>query len=365
MPYSRSPHFLNVLSRPTPALLRRLLSLSTALTLLGGPLLSARAQETPVPSWCVSVWYPSSEHPGGYESILSNLDVIDEVNPFWYAANADGTLLVHAGAEDAEKLAAWRAAGLLVVPTIANASPLAISDPQTRARHIEHIVALVQRMDYDGIDIDYEEFPLSTRDDFSLFIETLAERLHAGGRLLSIAVHAKTGDAPAWEGAAAQDWARLAAAVDIFRIMTYDYHSRASRDPGPIGPPGWAADVLAYAATVTDLSKVRLGLHFYGYRWQRGSVAPVTWESVQRAVTAYGLAVQRDPDSQEAWVTIAQRGLPKQTIYVADAGALDYKLSWLLAQFPDLGGVAIWGLGGEDPANWDILRRYERGPCAR
>lgn len=359
MPDSRSARRLRLLSNPTPALLVSLLALFSA------PLQDAQTQDTPARSWCVSVWYPSSEHPGGYDSILNNLDVIDEVNPFWYAANADGTLLVHTGAEDAEKLAAWRAAGLRIVPTIANASPLAISDPQTRAQHIEHIVALVTRMGYDGIDIDYEEFPLSTRDDFSLFIETLGERLHANGRLLSIAVHAKTTDRPSWEGAAAQDWARLAAAVDVFRIMTYDYHSRASREPGPIGPPEWAADVLAYAATVTDLSKVRLGLHFYGYRWQRGSVAPVTWESVQRAVSAYNLTLERDPASQEAWVTIAQRGLPKQTIYVADAVALDDKLCRLLAQFPDLGGVAIWGLGGEDPANWDILRRYEHSPCAR
>lgn len=359
MPNSRSARLLRLLSNPTPALLVSLLAL------LSAPLQDTQAQDTPARSWCVSVWYPSSEHPGGYDSILNNLDVIDEVNPFWYAANADGTLLVHAGAEDAEKLAAWRAAGLRVVPTIANASPLAISDPQTRAYHVDAIVALVTRMGYDGIDIDYEEFPLSTRDDFSLFIETLGERLHANGRLLSIAVHAKTTDRPSWEGATAQDWARLAAAVDVFRIMTYDYHSRASREPGPIGPLEWAADVLAYAATITDLSKVRLGLHFYGYRWQRGSVAPVTWESVQRAVSAYNLTVERDPASQEAWVTIAQRGLPKQTIYVADAVALDYKLSRLLAQFPDLGGAAIWGLGGEDPANWDILRRYERGPCAR
>ncbi len=357
MPNSRSARLLRLLSSPTPALLVPLLAL------LGTPLQDAQAQDTPARSWCVSVWYPSSEHPGGYDSILNNLDVIDEVNPFWYAANADGTLLQHPGAEDAEKLRAWREAGLRIVPTIANASPLAISDPQTRAHHVDAIVALVTRMGYDGIDIDYEEFPLSTRDDFSLFIETLGERLHADGRLLSIAVHAKTEDFPTWEGAAAQDWARLAAVVDIFRIMTYDYHSRASQQPGPIGPPDWAAEVLAYAATVTDLAKVRLGLHFYGYRWQRGGATPITWESVQRAITAYGLTVQRDPVGQEAWVTIAQRGLPKQTIFVADAVALDNKLARLLAQFPTLGGVAIWGLGGEDPANWDILRRYERGPC--
>lgn len=320
-------------------------------------------QTQPPESWCVSVWYPSSEHPAGLDSITAHSDVIDEVNPFWYAAAADGTIALHPGAEDADKLAAWRAAGLLILPTIANASPLAISDLQTRAAHIAQIVVLVERMDYDGIDIDYEEFPLSTRDAFSDFIESLAEQLHANGRLLSIAVHAKTTDNPGWEGAAAQDWARLAPAVDIFRIMTYDYHSRASRDPGPIGPPGWSSEVLAYAATVTDLGKVRLGLHFYGYRWQRGSVATVTWESMQRSVESFGLTVVRDPADMEAWLYLKTTGLPAQTIYAADSVGLAHKLDLVLSTYPELGGVAIWGLGGEDPANWDVLRQVRPAEC--
>ncbi|MCD4686407.1 MAG: hypothetical protein K8S97_10770, partial [Anaerolineae bacterium] len=176
----------------------------------------AQNDDTPV-AWCVSVWYPSSDHPGGYNSLLAHTDSIDEVNPFWYGAAPDGSLLVYTGAEDAEKLAVWDDAGLLVLPTIANASPIAILEPDTRAVHVATIVDLVLRMDYAGIDIDYEGFPLNTRDPFSEFVEALADALHAEGRLLSVTVHAKTTDLAAYESAAAQDWARITAATDIFR----------------------------------------------------------------------------------------------------------------------------------------------------
>ena len=314
-------------------------------------------------SWCVSVWYPSSEHAEGYSALMRNVDALDEVNPFWYSAAPDGTLIAAPAAEDPEKLAAWREAGLLIVPTIANAVPQVLHT-ETRPTHIANIVALVERMDYDGIDIDYEAFPRTTRDDFSAFIEALSAELHARGRLLSIAVHAKTSDVGLWEGAAAQDWARLAAAVDVFRIMTYDYHHRASAKAGPIGPPHWAAEVLAYANSVTNLSKVRLGLHFYGYRWQRGQAATFTWESFQRTVIAYGLTVMRDPADMEAYVQFKAPGLPAQTIYVADAAGLAYKLDMLLSAYPELGGVAIWGVGGEDPALWSVLRARRTGACA-
>jgi spore germination protein len=313
-------------------------------------------------SWCVSVWYPSSEHPAGLDSIINNLDVIHEVNPFWYTARADGTIDLFEGAEDADKLAAWRDAGLLIVPTIANASPFAIAD-EARDQNINAIIEIVERMDYDGIDIDYESFPLWTRDDFSLFIETLAERLHANGRMISVTVHAKTADQSPYEGAAAQDWARLAPAADVFKIMTYDYSNPNKREPGPIGPPLWSSDVLAYAATVTDLSKVRLGLHFYGYRWQRSDVASITWEGAQRAIESYNLTIERNPADMEAWFQLKVPGLPAQTYYVADAAGLEYKLGMILTNFPDLGGVAIWGLGGEDPANWDVLRDYQQSGC--
>ncbi len=341
------------------------LLLAFILTCLVLPITPITAQDdvTDTPDWCVSVWYPSSEEPTGYASIMDNTDVIHEVNPFWYGPALDGTLFTFATAEDEEKLAEWREADLLVVPTIATTGASAmIEDPEIREFHIAQIVELVERMDYDGIDIDYEGYALHTRDDFSIFIENLADALHANDRILSMAVHAKTTDVAQYDAATAQDWARLTLAVDIFRIMTYDYHNRAST-AGPIAPLPWVNDVLAYAATLTDLGKVRLGLHFYGYSWRRGNVvAVITWETVQRWVTSFDLEITRDPADQEASLILDVTGLPKQTIYVADAENLQFKLDTLRATYPDLGGVAIWGLGGEDPAQWDVLREIT-GEC--
>lgn len=323
----------------------------------------ALAQDsTPAPSWCVSVWYPSSEHPGGFESVLGNGDMIHEINPFWYTPKADGTLIAQPEAEDETELAAMREAGFVIMPAIFSGISMMIEDETTRGRHIDEIVALVERMDYDGIDIDYEGFGLHTREPFSIFIEDLADTLHERGKLLSIAVHPKTADVAAWDAATAQDWTRIAPAVDIFRIMTYDYHSR-NEPPGPIGPASWAANVLAYVESVTDLSKVRLGVHFYGYSWQRGTppATATTWEATQRLIEAFSPELQRD--DMELFIDYKVPGLPRQTIYVADAIGIEYKLSTILEDYPALGGIAIWGIGGEDPENWSVLRDLDSGRC--
>lgn len=344
---------------------RTLLLLLPLLTL---PLWAAGGQDTtPQPiaaSWCVSVWFPSSEHPGGYDSLLNHLDTIDLVNPFWYTPLPDGSLQAVNDAEDADKLAAWRAAGKPVLPAIFASQSVMIETLELRETHAAAIVALVERMDYDGIDIDYEGFGSHTREPFSLFIETLSAALHANGRLLSVTVHPKTSDTGTWQAQAAQDWTRLAPAADIFNIMTYDYTSR-NEPPGPISPLNWVLDVLAYAQTVTDLGKVRMGLHFYGYAWQRGSppAQAVTWEGTMRWVEPLGAEVQRDPANMEAFVSVKPRGLPRQDVYFADAAGVRYKLEQVLSLYPTLGGAAIWGIGGEDPANWDVLRELRPADC--
>jgi spore germination protein len=331
------------------------------------PLWATQAQETlpePESSFCVSVWFPSSEHPDGYASLSDRLDMIDVINPFWYAPLPDGRLQAVNNAEDEAKLAAWREAGKPVLPSIFTSVSGVIETEELRAVHIDEIVALVEQMDYDGIDIDYEGFARHTREPFALFIEALSQALHANDRLLSVTVHPKTSDEGTWESQAAQDWARLAPAADIFNIMTYDYTSR-NRPPGPIAPTPWVLDVLAYADQVTDLSKVRLGLPFYAYLWQRGTppAQAGTWEGVMRWAGPLGAEIERDPVDMEAFVRIKPPGLPLQVAYFADAASLRFKMEQVHALYPDLGGIAIWGIGGEDPANWEVLHTLRPADC--
>lgn len=342
-----------------------LLILIVGLMMVGGVV--AQDSNPPVDSegtgLCVSAWYyPTATFPGAMDSVMGNLDVMDEINPFWYSPMDDGSILALPGSEDAEALTAWREAGLLILPAIFTGISTAIQDEATRAAHVEAIRDLVERMDYDGIDIDYEGFAAETREPFADFIEQLSAGLHEDGRMLSVTVHAKATDAGSWGGAAAQDWERLAPAADVFRIMTYDYTNR-NEPPGPIAPVAWVMDVLAYAESVTDLSKVRMGLPFYGYSWQRGNppATTVTWSSIQNWLENLGAEIVRDPADMEAFIDFKLQGLPRQNIYIADPEGLAFKLDQVLATYPTLSGVSIWGVGGEHPGLWDTLREYGAG----
>lgn len=315
--------------------------------------------QAPADSWCVAVWYPSSEHPGGADSILANSDVIDIVHPFWYTPDAGGKLLDKSGDAATGQVSRWQAAGLLVMPSIF-AGHWGYLSPELRPAHVAGILELVEANDYDGIDIDYEMFALETREVFSTFVEELAAGLHERGRLLAVTVHAKTVDRSPFPSAAAQDWVRLAAAADIFNLMTYDYTNR-NEPPGPVASIPWTEDVVEYALSTTTADKVRVGLPFYGYSWRRGRppATATTWEAAERMVTQFKLEPARDPEGQELAIELDVTGLPRQNLYVSDALTTAARLEAL----PTIGGVAIWGLGGEDPANWQVLRDERPAAC--
>src|SRR5690606_39784886 len=86
-------------------------------------------------SWCVAVWHPASEHPGGAQSIAENLDVIDVVHPFWFTPDATGNLLDRSGTNAAEQVSTWQEAGVLVLPSVFSGHAGYLSD-DLRPAHV-------------------------------------------------------------------------------------------------------------------------------------------------------------------------------------------------------------------------------------
>ncbi|HDQ72497.1 MAG TPA: glycoside hydrolase [Chloroflexi bacterium] len=319
----------------------------------------------------VAAWMPTSwDSARARASWDAHRAYIDELSPVWYQLDpsGDGSILPYAGARDATLIAEAHGQSTLVIPLINNASnagfdagsvSAVIHDPARRAAHIRVLVEETLTYDYDGIDIDYEG--LNGHDDreaFSLFIEELSAALHAQGKLLSIAVHAKTGEPGGWSGPQAQDWTRIGAAVDRFRVMTYDYHWSGG-EPGPIAPVWWMEDVIAFAVSVVPPNRVYVGIHFYGRAWGESASTSLTWEGAQDLIAAHDVSPQWKSTETwrlavaEPWFAYTDVAGAHHTVWYANGASVAARLK--LVQKYGLGGVAIWRLGGEDPANWSSI----------
>lgn len=318
----------------------------------------------------VAAWLPTSwDTERARASWLANRHLIDEISPVWYQidASGNGSINRYGGACDAALVAEAHAGGTLVLPLINNAyngsfDPAPVStvlhDPALRAAHVAVLVNEVIACGYDGIDVDYESLDgVADREVFSLLIEELAAALHAQGRLLSVAVHPKTAEPGSWAGPQAQDWARIGAAADRLRVMTYGYHWQGS-GPGPIAPLFWIEDVASFASRQVEPHKVYLGVHLYALDWSEGGATARTWEGVQELATATGAQRQWSDSAgwwqpvAEPWLVYAEGGVQHEVWY-ADGESVAARAS--VARRYGLGGVALWRLGGEDPASWTAL----------
>ena len=320
----------------------------------------------------VAVWMPSSwDSSRARASWEANHAHIQEISPVWYQLDpsGDGSIIAYAGARDGGLVAEAHADGVLVIPLINNhyegtgfdAAPVStmLHDPARRTAHVQVLVNEILVHDYDGIDIDYESLSGSEdREPFSLFVEELAAALDAHGKLLSVAIHPKTAEPGPWSGPQAQDWARIGAAADRFRVMTYAYHWSES-DPGPIAPLWWMEDVIDLTTTTVPPAKVYVGIHLYGHDWSGSTATSLTWESVQQIIEAHGATRQwqeaegwRQPVA-EPWFIYTDDAGQQHEVWYADGESVAARIE-LVSRY-GLGGIAMWRLGGEDPAIWSAI----------
>jgi spore germination protein len=303
----------------------------------------------------VSVWVPPWIS-GALTTIQTNGGAIDESNPVWYSWNADTSIAKNWNAENST----WRAAmtGSSLVPTIQNVvdksftasgAVTMLSTVESREQHAAAITSLVIQNAYDGIDIDYERVPTTSRANFTAFITTLATKLHAAGKTLSVTVYPKTSDSQNWNGPGSQDWAALGRVADTVKIMAYDYHWSTSA-AGTITPLDWLDAVTTYAKTAIPHSKIFIALPWYGYNWVGSTGTGVSYATAMQTAQNNGATITRDAHG-EATYSYADR-----TVFFQDAYSYSKKLDLLKAKHSTIGGVAHWAAGQEDPAIWNVIR---------
>jgi spore germination protein YaaH len=304
---------------------------------------------------------------GGTDTVLSHRQDFNEVSPWIYGLSGSGQIEIQYPPSQPQVMAdigRIRAAGLRVVPTIANMSggqwayqPVArmLHDPALMNAHIASIVTLADKQNYAGIDIDYEGLHAGDREAFSTFITRLATALHAHGKILSVAVFAKTTDAGYGGQNVAQSYSVIGRAADQVRVMGYDYHWNTS-PAGPIAPVGWVRSVLGYARTQIPPSKIILGIPLYGYDWVGDHGADLTWQQAVQLAAAHNAAVQYDSASQAPWFSYTDSAGRTHQVWFENPESSAAKFA--IAKDAGIGGIFLWMYGDEAPATWPQLHHY-------
>jgi spore germination protein len=303
----------------------------------------------------------------GPNILATNPGTFNEVSPWIYGLALNGQIVPQTppgrSGEITSGIAQLRKMGIPLIPSIANRTngqwtyePVAniLHDRAAMTRHINDIVALVQRENYDGIDIDYEDLPATDRQAFTTFVTDLASALHYKGKLLTIAVFAKTSDAGDDQRNAGQDYAAIGAAADEVRLMAYDYHWSGST-AGSVAPIPWVRDALAYAKTQVPPEKIVLGIALSGYDWVGDQAEVVTWIQCYGRAQKYHATTQWDRLSQSPSFKYTDEQGRQHEVWFENADSMAFKLQAVKAA--GIRGVYLWMISSEDDRSWATLRK--------
>ncbi len=295
-----------------------------------------------------------------WDSFKAYQDTISTVAAFSYQINWDGSV---SGQAYYNLLKEAKATGKPVLALVHNISSgggfdenlihAILSNPSLRQAAVANIAQIVWDNGYAGVNIDFENVPTYDRDLYTAFVRELAAVLQKDGYQVTLSVPAKTWDDPsnAWSGGF--DYQALGEIADAIMIMTYDEHWSGG-SAGPVASLGWVKQVLDYATKAIPSQKIRLGIAAYGYDWPAGGYGgrAVTSTEAVSIAQRYGATIQWDDASQCPHFTYWPGNYAREVWFEnpsSTAGKLD-----LAAQY-NLGGVAIWRLGFEDPGIWKVI----------
>lgn len=347
----------------------------------------SRNEETaPRPDIPLDVWAPYWALEDSVPELPARIGSMREVSPFWFNAVGVDEIAVDPNAP-ADLAAAFmeeaRRSDAAVIPSVVDGLPAGemaaiLSDPELRSEHVDSLVAFAEDGEYDGLDLDYEQFAFAdgrstwatTRPNWVAFIEELASRLHDDGRTLTVSVppvydSERTDGSGFW----VYDYGAIVDHVDRIRIMAYDF---SVAEPGPIAPIDWVETAVVGALEATDRpDKLVLGVPSYGRNWprattgecpasgapgrtsvtartvddlvQRRGATPVYVEETAEYMFEYPLEV-----SDESTTCVQTR-----TVHYVDGDGVRARMD--LARKYHLDGVSLWALGFEDDAVWEAI----------
>ncbi len=288
-------------------------------------------------------------------SLKANTSTIDEIATQTYQTDSMGNI---SGLIPTNQLTYANSKGITTLAMIQNNFDgdiaKAVLENTTNRQALENnILKALKANNYKGVNVDLEGVYSYDRNYYSTFVKELYNLLKPQGFTVTIAVPAKTSDAPTspWDGA--YDYAALANYSDQIEIMAYDEHYPGGT-PGPVASIGWVENVVKYAVTVIPSQKIMLGVAAYGYDWYSTTTKSYGINGMYNLATANKTTVMWDSVSKTPYFNFVDTSGNSHSCWFENAQSVGYKLD--LVNTYNLYGIGIWKLGLENSDYWTTIK---------
>lgn len=222
---------------------------------------------------------------------------------------------------------------------------------------IADLLFTMQTKGFLGLDIDFEYIKAVDRDVFVEFVRDVTEIMNANGYSVSVDLAPKiSADQPGllYEG---KNYRALGEIANSVLVMTYEW-GYTYGPPMAVAPINKVRQVLDYAVTEIESTKINMGIPNYGYDWQlpyeRGVTKARTLgniEAVQLAISK-GATIQFDEVAMSPYFNYVENGLEHE-VWFEDPRSIAAKLE-LIYEY-NLRGASYWQIMQLFRSNWLLV----------
>ena len=237
-----------------------------------------------------------------------------------------------------------------------------LSNATYRQNLINNLLTQVQAGNADGVNVDFESFPASQKQNMVQFITDLTNTFHTEipGSQVTLAT-------PAVDWNDGWDYNALATVSDGLFIMGYDYYYSGSSSTGPNAPLTGGGYTVSWTVndylnkTNNQADKLIIGCPYFGFEWPAASSSAGASTTDTGSAKFYaemeGNALSYGKLWHESSQTPWYRYQNPNWIQGWYDDSLSLSLKYDFAINNDLLGVGVWAMGydGSNPELWDLL----------
>lgn len=311
--------------------------------------------------------------PGSFRSFAANTSQLSEVPIFTFRFNRDNPSVIEKFGDFTDRdiqnlVAIGHRNNVMMLPVVHNllyrpggqaagkeVVKALVATQQMRAAAINSIIALIEKYNFDGVNIDIEDVYIEDSGRVSAFYTELGNAMRSKGYFLSASVPARVSDQPFNPFSDPFDYRTIGAAVDQFIVMLYNEHGWPGSGPGPVVSSGWMRRVLNYTVTTMPKDKIMAAISVFGFDFNL-TTGKNTYASYSTAVELskkYNANIIFDQATLTPMFSYTDEQGNKHEVWFENAQSIvaKIKLGWELG----ISGVALWRLGMEDPATWPAI----------
>jgi len=313
----------------------------------------------------VSLGWHAIGGPGGndtLDSMVANTKGMNVIAPTWFSLNDNEGNFRNFGSASYVKKAHDR--GLQVWGVLddfnynnengGGIDVYSILSSTTKRQHlVQNITESAIQLGMDGINLDFERVSADAGVHYVQFLRELSVNCREKGLVLSVDNYVPFHF---------NDYYRLdiqGQVADYVIIMGYDEHWHGSGDPGSVASIDYVSNGIDKTLENVPAEKVVNALPFYTILWKtEGSTVTDSYLTI--ANTA---AFMSSIKGEVVWDEVTCQNYAEWTegnvlnqIWLEDMESLMAKLN--VMRVKNIGGVAVWRLGYETPAIWDLIYAY-------